>query len=316
MTRRLRTVLLVLLAAFTGACARPPGPHEAPFYRVYLSGRHDIAAHLVDLVDGAREEVLVATFGASLHSLLTALERAARRGVRVELATDARAAGYLHFFSPGEVHLPGEGGGLMHMKFGVIDRQTAWIGSPNLTFGGAYRHNEDLLVFDSRTLAGHLAAVFNALTGRGPAPGPLAKERDGTALAVYTTPDCHPALLAALAGARREIFFSLYVLTDPEIKSLLAEQAGRGLAVSGVLEPGMHHNRAAGDFLAGTKVNLAWQRPPRLNHHKLFVIDRRTIITGSYNPSRAARRNREIMIVIEDPAAAAYYLDGIRRPRP
>lgn len=305
-------VSAALLAAAPAVLRRPAGPLGTPFGEIHLSRRHDIPGRLVALIDGAEEEVLVSSFGFNLHSVLSALERARSRGVRVILAADARAAGHLRRFDPGEIRLAG-GSGLMHKKFGVVDRKTAWLGSFNLTCGAAYRHDEDLVVFHSPLVAGYLCGVFSALTGERPPPEPLFKEKQGFSLAVYVTPHCRPALEEALAAAREEIFFSQYVFTDPVIRDILAGKARAGLEVNGILERGMRFNRETFSVLEAAGARPAWDRNHDLNHHKLFVIDRRTVVTGSYNPSRAAVRNREIIAVIDHPETAAYYLRHLAR---
>ena len=45
-------------------------------------------------------------------------------------------------------------------------------------------------------------------------------------------------------------------------------------------------------------------------HHKFFIIDNRTVITGSFNPSKNAdNRNDENIVIIEDAEIAAEFLD-------
>jgi len=71
--------------------------------------------------------------------------------------------------------------------------------------------------------------------------------------------------------------------------------------------------------------NRPWRKPldgvgtPRLApgdklHHKLAVIDRRTVITGSFNWSpSAAHQNDETLLVIESPLLAKHFTAEINR---
>jgi phosphatidylserine/phosphatidylglycerophosphate/cardiolipin synthase-like enzyme len=49
-------------------------------------------------------------------------------------------------------------------------------------------------------------------------------------------------------------------------------------------------------------------------HHKVIVIDERTVITGSYNfTSSAEQDNDENLVIVDDPALARAYLDEFER---
>jgi len=49
-------------------------------------------------------------------------------------------------------------------------------------------------------------------------------------------------------------------------------------------------------------------------HHKVFIIDNSTVITGSFNPSKNGdERNDENMLVIKDREIAALFLDEFER---
>jgi phosphatidylserine/phosphatidylglycerophosphate/cardiolipin synthase-like enzyme len=49
-------------------------------------------------------------------------------------------------------------------------------------------------------------------------------------------------------------------------------------------------------------------------HHKVIIIDRSIVITGSYNFSASAEtRNDENLVIIHSPVIAGYYLDEFQR---
>jgi phosphatidylserine/phosphatidylglycerophosphate/cardiolipin synthase-like enzyme len=49
-------------------------------------------------------------------------------------------------------------------------------------------------------------------------------------------------------------------------------------------------------------------------HHKVFIIDEKIVITGSYNFSSSAERtNDENVVILFDPQIAAQYLAEFRR---
>ena len=49
-------------------------------------------------------------------------------------------------------------------------------------------------------------------------------------------------------------------------------------------------------------------------HHKVIIIDQRTVITGSYNfTSSAEQSNDENLVIVDDSALARAYLDEFER---
>jgi len=56
-------------------------------------------------------------------------------------------------------------------------------------------------------------------------------------------------------------------------------------------------------------VSVRWDSYKYKVHHKFMVIDNRTVITGSMNPSKnSAYKNDESIIIIEDEDVASEYL--------
>ena len=51
-------------------------------------------------------------------------------------------------------------------------------------------------------------------------------------------------------------------------------------------------------------------------HHKVFIIDEKTVVTGSFNPTAGGdTRNDENVLVIEDVAIAKRFMDEYRYVR-
>ncbi len=58
----------------------------------------------------------------------------------------------------------------------------------------------------------------------------------------------------------------------------------------------------------------SWEGSFNKLHHKLAVIDNRTVITGSFNWSpSAAHQNDEVLLVIESPLLAAHFTREMNR---
>ncbi|HNQ35472.1 MAG TPA: phospholipase D-like domain-containing protein [bacterium] len=312
-------LLFLLVTAGLSGCGRPPVRHYlSPELEAGLTRYSDLPARLVELVDSAREEVLVATYEAQLPSVLTALDQARRRGVSVRMLQDDATLGDTGFFGPVTTD---RNRYLMHAKFMVVDRRTVWIGSANLTFSSVYRNDNDYLIIRSSGLADYLAGAFQLMLD-GRVPGRPFQDAAGLRpdCRVYLNPWCRAALLEELTAARRHIFFSLYALTDPEVIRLLGARSAAGVRVEGILERDWPMNRAAYEKLRRSGVDVRWDGNPNLNHYKLFVIDRARVVTGSYNPTRTAPKNQEVMAVFPDSGLAGFYLRNLAfgwgEPRP
>ncbi|MDO9555697.1 MAG: phospholipase D-like domain-containing protein, partial [Atribacterota bacterium] len=172
--------------------------------------------------------------------------------------------------------------------------------------------DNDLIFFHSPKIAGYLRRVFNSLI-EGKKPPLSFQGRPEIPVQIYLNPKCRPIILKELKSAQNEIFFSHYVFTDPEILQVLKEKTSRGIKVSGILERDWTGNDTAFQELKSSGADMAWDKNYYLNHYKVFIIDRKKIITGSYNPSVAAGRNQEILAVIDGPEVARFYRRNLER---
>lgn len=126
---------------------------------------------LVDAVDGAEDEVLVAIYSFTRRSISGALARAARRSVKVVVRYDARSADEgrdmpeaIAFLKRSKVRCEpvdfGESRARMHHKFMVVDRKVVLTGSYNYTTAATEQNRENVVVIESTSLAAAYAAEF------------------------------------------------------------------------------------------------------------------------------------------------------------
>lgn len=121
--------------------------------------------------------------------------------------------------------------------------------------------------------------------------------------------DIQDHLIRELKKATKSICVAVAWLTDKELFDILCEKAGIGLKVELILmddrinrQSGLAyqklHDLNGKVFLLGDK-----KRNVTVMHNKFCVIDGKTIITGSYNWSRQARKNYENIVVVKGDAA-------------
>ena len=96
----------------------------------------------------------------------------------------------------------------------------------------------------------------------------------------------------------------------------MIERAADGITVAGVFEESQYHSNTGTEYdnLLAAGLDVRLDGNPRSMHHKVFIIDNKTVITGSYNPSKNANeRNDENVLIIHDEDIAGKYLDEFNR---
>lgn len=129
---------------------------------------------------------------------------------------------------------------------------------------------------------------------------------------VYFSPDggATDAVVREITAAKKSIHVQAYSFTSPPIAKALVEAKKRGLQVFAILDKSQKTEKyTEADFLAHGGVPTFFDEKHAIAHNKIIVIDDATVITGSFNFTRAAEeRNTENLLVIRDPKLAARYL--------
>ncbi len=297
----------------------------SPRAKEYVGGPDEA---LAAAMHQARLSLDVAVYSLNLWSLRDALLAAHRRGVNVRIVMesdnmDSDEAQVL--IAAGIPILGDRREGLMHDKFVVIDRQEVWTGSLNFTTGGAYKDDNNLVRIRSVKVAQDYTTEFDEMfvdDKFGPAtvadtPYPNLTV-DGTPLEIYYSPDDGVAarLVALIQAAQESLYFLAFSFTSNDLGAAVMERAEAGVTVAGVMDAGQVNSNQGTEYdpfrQAGLDIRLDGN--PGLMHHKLFIIDRNIVITGSYNFSASAEeRNDENVVIIFNPDIAAQYLAEFQR---
>lgn len=143
------------------------------------------------------------------------------------------------------------------------------------------------------------------------APKPVVQPAAATECSVYFSPDggCTDAIRDALSRARATVLVQAYSFTSAPIAKALLDAKKRGVDVRVILDrsqAGQQYSSA--DFLANSGVPTKIDRAHSIAHNKVMIIDGATVITGSFNFTKAAeQRNAENLLVIHDADLAARY---------
>jgi len=127
------------------------------------------SAHIVREIGRAEKEILVAVYAFTNEEIAWALVKAGQRGVKVQVIVDrefdaANDSSKKSFLEKQRIPIrrvagldKGNGAGLMHQKFAVIDRRVVFSGSYNWTAAAENANDENLLLFRD---AGPLAEEY------------------------------------------------------------------------------------------------------------------------------------------------------------
>jgi phosphatidylserine/phosphatidylglycerophosphate/cardiolipin synthase-like enzyme len=348
-TRRPTTAPLLTATAFPVTSTRPPAVDtplqqgfgaQKGFWQVFFTaptGSRDrstyvggIDTQLADAIAAAERTLDIAAFEFNNVVLTQAVLDAAARGVVVRMVVDD-----VHgrnddnttigqFISAGIEVVDDARSALMHNKFMIIDSATVWMGSYNFTVNDTYRNNNNLLALTSRRVVQNFQNEFNKMFerrqfGSGKAadtPFPRFTQ-DGVPIQVLFAPEDRivSAIAVMTSQAQRSIRFMAFSFTLDDVAGIMQQKAADGILIEGIFETTGSETRASELrplFCSG--LNVRQDGNPFVLHHKVFIIDETTVITGSFNFSSGARDdNDENLIVITDPDLALQYLEEFNR---
>lgn len=318
--------IALILLGLTRAGRPESSPDDLPpWCRVYFTPRDPVADYLTALVGAARGKVYAAFYSIALPEVAEAFVRAKKRGVDVRVVMDDReaidpAARVLR--EKGLLAVDSSEKDFMHDKFMVIDGILSWTGSYNPTPTGNLYDDNNVVVIASRELARlyeeEFLEMWNGKYGKS-SPGPTRypeREVAGVPVECRFSPedDCASRLIALIREARVSVRFAVFAFTLAPVAEELVRKHAEGVEVRGVFEKGQDSPYCCFRLLEDCGVEVRWDQNLYYLHHKFFVIDGTTVITGSFNPSRHAQTaNDENLLVIRHPGVAKKFLQEFER---
>jgi hypothetical protein len=124
-----------------------------------------------------------------------------------------------------------------------------------------------------------------------------------------STGGCTEAAVKEIDGAKMTILVQAYSFTSAPIAKALVEAHKRGVDVWVILDKSPRTERySEADFLVHMGIPTWIDARHAIAHNKVMVIDDKTVITGSFNFTKAAEEsNAENMLIIRLPDIAAKY---------
>lgn len=144
------------------------------------------------------------------------------------------------------------------------------------------------------------------------AGAPMAADQPAQQIAVYFSPHggCTDAVVKELDAARESVLVQAYSFTSAPIAKALMEAHKRGVKVQVILDKSQRTEKySSATFFLNVGIPTFIDSQHGLAHNKVMVVDGKTIITGSFNFTRAAEEsNAENLLVIQDEELAKKYM--------
>jgi phosphatidylserine/phosphatidylglycerophosphate/cardiolipin synthase-like enzyme len=119
---------------------------------------------------------------------------------------------------------------------------------------------------------------------------------------------CSSHVIENLKEAKTEVYFLAFSFTHDGIGQTLLDLNNKGVRIQGVFEK-TRQNEFSEYYNLNNSINVKWDEYKYVMHHKVFIIDNKTVITGSFNPTESAdKSNDENVLIIHDEDIAKKYL--------
>jgi phosphatidylserine/phosphatidylglycerophosphate/cardiolipin synthase-like enzyme len=139
----------------------------------------------------------------------------------------------------------------------------------------------------------------------------LARTADCPTLTVCFTPggNCTQLIVQALHGAQRTVLVQAYSFTSAPIAKALLDAHTRGVKVQVILDKSQRTEKySSADFVANEGMPTRIDANHAISHNKVIIIDGETVLTGSFNFTKAAQeKNAENLLILHDPTVAVAY---------
>ena len=134
---------------------------------------------------------------------------------------------------------------------------------------------------------------------------------------IYFSPNggCTTAIINEINNAKLEILVQAYSFTSAPIAKALVDAYKKGIKVVVILDKSQktaHYTSAS--FLANSKIPTFIDGQHAIAHNKIMIIDGTTVITGSFNFTKAAEeKNAENLLIIKSEELSKKYVENWNR---
>ena len=123
---------------------------------------------------------------------------------------------------------------------------------------------------------------------------------------------CTEAVVSSISQAKTEILVQAYSFTSAPIAKALVDAHKRGVHVQIILDRSQRKERySSADFTAHAGIPTYIDAAHAIAHNKVMIIDKSTVISGSFNFTKAAEeKNAENLLVLRSKELARGYIEN------
>ncbi len=157
-----------------------------------------------------------------------------------------------------------------------------------------------------------LVTLFTLVLWTGLFPPVTLPQENPTTWEVYFSPrgECTDAIIRELNKAKNSVLVQAYSFTSVPIAEALLNAFNRGVKVEVILDKRQKTQKdSKATFFIDKGIPVMIDDKHAKAHNKVMVIDRETVITGSFNLTEAAeKKNAENLLIIHDRKLAEKYV--------
>ncbi|MCX6715396.1 MAG: phospholipase D family protein [Candidatus Taylorbacteria bacterium] len=123
---------------------------------------------------------------------------------------------------------------------------------------------------------------------------------------------CTETIVNQIESAKSEILVQAYSFTSAPIAKALTDAFKRGVTVEAILDKSQKRERyTSATFISNAGIPTYIDSKHAIAHNKIMIIDKETVITGSFNFTKAAEeKNAENLLIIKAKDLAKLYIDN------
>lgn len=276
-----------------------PQPNDPPI--LYSNQcQQDLRTVLLTAIRKSTSSIYMVMFGLSDRAVINALAQKIDQQIPTTVYFDPSGSPkYLLKILQAANIRPVEDRGLMHQKILILDHETVFLGSANMTPTSLKMHDNLVIGLCNRKVADFLKdhppythGYLHTMVG-------------GQTIEIWLLPDPRGNALTDLRkkirSAARSIQIAQFTFTHPALVEEVIDAHKRGVRVSIVIDQhsALGASAKAIETLKNANVPVRISKGTQLLHHKFIYIDNQTLLTGSANWTKAAfYKNSDCFIIL------------------
>lgn len=267
---------------------------------VYFTPSAEAEKELLEIIKKSKKSVLIAAYNFNYEKIIKILENKKYEEIKI-IAGNKFSSPFLN-----EKVKIYKGNHLFHSKFIVVDESITIVGSCNFTENDFRLFHNNFIVIKDKKISAFFRQKFYSLWN-GQKSNKIFKNEY---IEILFSPEnsLEGKIIEEIEKAKKSIFFAVFAFNSKNITKSLIKKKIKGVKIKGIFENYNTSRNSSFYTFRDFGIEVKKSNMAGFLHDKLFIIDSQTIITGSYNPTNAAKKNYETLIILKDKKISEKYL--------